>query len=157
MFRLVFTFSLMLMLAAASSAQSVRGSIAGVVTDAAHQPLGGAAVTLTEEATNKKRTAVSDSHGEFLVTALPPGAYQLQVEHAGYRAHRQSLALAVDQEFHVEVPLLAGNRTDTIEVTATRSMVKTDSAALGAAIENRNITGLPLDGRNFYELALLVP
>jgi len=157
MLRLLCTLPLILLLAANASAQSVRGSIAGVVTDSSHQPVTGATVTLTEEATNKKRSAVSDVHGEFLVTALPPGSYQLQVEHAGYRTHRQALTLAVDQEFQVEVPLLAGNRTDAIEVTATRAVVKTDSAALGALIENRNITGLPLDGRNFYELTLLAP
>ncbi|HVP49444.1 MAG TPA: carboxypeptidase regulatory-like domain-containing protein, partial [Bryobacteraceae bacterium] len=157
MLRLLCTVSLMLLLAANASPQSVRGSIAGTVTDASHQPIGGAAVTLTEEATNKKRSAVSDLHGEFLVTALPPGSYQLQVEHAGHRTHRQGLTLAVDQELHADVPLLAGNRTDAIVVTATRAMVKTDSAALGAAIENRKVTGLPLDGRNFYELTLLSP
>ena len=157
MLRLFSTLPLILLLAANSNAQSVLGSIAGVVTDSSHQPLNGAAITLTEEATNKKRSALSDPHGEFLVTALPPGNYQLQVEHTGYRTHRQALTLAVDQEFHIEVPLLAGNRTDSVEVTATRAMVKTDSAALGALIENRNITGLPLDGRNFYELTLLVP
>ena len=151
------TLSLILLLAGNASSQSVRGAIDGVVTDASHQAIGGAAVTLTEEATGRKRATVTDSHGEFLVTALTPGGYQLQVEHAAYRAYRQSLALALDQELHVEVPLLAGNRTDAIVVTAARAMVRTDSAALGAMIENRNVTGLPLDGRNFYELALLAP
>src|SRR5271169_870167 len=148
---------LLLLLAPGAMAQSVRGAISGVVTDASSKVILGATVTLTEEGTNRKRTAGTGGHGEFLVTALPPGIYRLEVEHAGYRKHVQTLTLAVDQEMHVEVPLLAGNRTDTIEVTAARAMVKTDSAALGAGIENRNITGLPLDGRNFYELALQVP
>ncbi|MBZ5596461.1 MAG: carboxypeptidase regulatory-like domain-containing protein [Acidobacteriia bacterium] len=157
MLRLFSTLSLILLLAGNASPQSVRGSIAGVVTDASHQPLAGAAISLTDDATNRKRATVSDPHGEFLVTGLPPGGYQLLVEHAGYRAYRQPLTLALDQEFRVDVPLLAGNRTDAIVVTATRTMVRTDSAALGTVIENRNIKGLPLDGRNFYELALLVP
>ncbi len=154
---LYFAIPILLLLAPGATAQSVRGAIAGVVTDASSKSIQGATVTLTEEATNRKRAAVTDGHGEFLVTALPPGGYRLEVGHAGYRTHVQTLTLAVDQEMHVEVPLLAGNRTDTIVVTAARSMVKTDSAALGTGIENRNITGLPLDGRNFYELALLVP
>jgi hypothetical protein len=154
---LYFAIPILLLLAPGATAQSVRGSIGGVVTDASSKQVQGASVTLTEEATNRKRTAVSGAHGEFLATALPPGSYRLDVEHVGYRKHVQKLALAVDQELHVEVPLLAGNRTDTIEVIAARAMLKTDSAALGTGIENRNITGLPLDGRNFYELALLVP
>jgi hypothetical protein len=157
MLRLSFTLSLTLLLAANSIAQSVRGSITGIVTDGAHQALSGATVTVIEQATNKKRATASDARGEFLVAALPAGEYQLQVEHAGYRTHWQPLTLAVDQELHLDVPLLDGNRTDAIVVTATPAMVKTDSAALGAVIENRNVTGLPLDGRNFYELALLTP
>ena len=139
-----------------SSAQSVRGSIGGTVTDASHQALRGAGVTLTDEATNKKREAATDARGEFLISLVPRGAYRLEVERDGYRKHVQLLALAVDQELRVDVPLLVGNRTETIEITALRTMVRTDSAALGTAIENRKITGLPLDGRNFYELALLI-
>jgi hypothetical protein len=140
-----------------SSGQSVRGSIGGTVTDASHKVLSGAGVTLTDEATNKKREAITDARGEFLISLVAPGAYRLEVERDGYRKHVQLLALAVDQELRVDVPLLAGNRTDTIDVTATRAMVRTDSAALGIVIDNRSITGLPLDGRNFYELVLLVP
>ncbi|HXI43657.1 MAG TPA: carboxypeptidase-like regulatory domain-containing protein, partial [Bryobacteraceae bacterium] len=138
-------------------AQSVRGSVGGTVTDASRKPLTGATITLTDDATNKSRTAEADAGGDFLVTGVPPGSYQLAVEKAGYRKYVLPLTLALDQELRVDVPLLAGNRTEAIVVTATRSMVKTDSAALGAVIENRNIAGLPLDGRNFYELALLVP
>ena len=154
---LYFALPMALMMAPGATAQSVRGAISGIVTDASSKEVQGATVTLTEEGTNRKRSAITGGHGEFLVTALSPGSYRLDVEHAGYRKHVQTLTLAVDQEMHVEVPLLAGNRTDTIEVTAARTMVKTDSAGLGTGIENRNVTGLPLDGRNFYELALLVP
>ena len=140
-----------------SSAQSVRGSIGGTVTDASHLAVGGAGITLTDEATNKKRQAVTDARGEFLISLVSPGTYRLEVERDGYRKHEQLLALEVDQELRVDVPLLAGNRTETIDVTATRAIVRTDSAALGTVIDNRSITGLPLDGRNFYELALLIP
>ncbi len=145
------------MAVAHSSAQSIRGSIGGTVTDASHLAMGGAGITLTDEATNKERQAVTDARGEFLISLVPPGAYRLEVERDGYRKHVQHLALEVDQELRVDVPLLAGNRTETIDVTATRAMVRTDSAALGTVIDNRSITGLPLDGRNFYELALLIP
>jgi hypothetical protein len=145
------------LLAASAGAQTVRSSIGGTVTDVSHQALSGAAVTLTDDATNEKRSKVTDAHGEFLIPTLAPGGYHLEIEHAGYRKYVQPLTLALDQELRVDAPMLAGNRTETIEVTAKRAMVKTDSAAMGALIENRNIVGLPLDGRNFYDLALLVP
>jgi hypothetical protein len=148
---------LLLDLGSPASAQTIRGSIGGTVTDASHNPVDRAAITLTEAATNKKRSAVANARGEFLVPTLPPGNYNLDVEQAGYRNYIQQVTLGLDQELHVEVMLLSGNRTDTVEVTAVRTMVKTDSAAMGTLIENRNVTGLPLDGRNFYELALLVP
>lgn len=138
-------------------AQSVRGSIGGAVTDASQKALTGATITLTDDATNKTRTAETDARGDFLVTGVPPSRYQLAVAKAGYRKYVLPLTLALNQELRVDVPLLAGDHVDTIEVTATRIALRTDSAAMGTVIENRNITGLPLDGRNFYELALLVP
>ncbi len=153
----LFVLFLSALLTPRSGAQTISGSIGGTVTDAAQKPVSGAVVTLTEGATAKKRSAVTDARGEFLVPTLPPGRYQLEVEHAGYGKNVQQLTLALDQEFRIDVPLLPGNRTDTVEVTAARPVVKTDSAAMGTLIENRNVVGLPLDGRNFYELALLVP
>src|SRR5690242_10922156 len=140
-----------------SDAQTVRGSIGGTVRDPSNTPVAGAAVTITEDGTSRKRSTESDTRGEFLVSLVPPGAYHLEVDRAGFRKHIQALTLEVNQELHVDVPLLAGDHIDTVVVTATRSLVKTDSAALGAVIDNRNITGLPLDGRNFYELTLLIP
>ena len=148
---------LAVLFALSSPAQTVRGSIGGAVTDSSRHALADAAVTLTEDATNRKHAAVTDARGEFLIPSLPPGSYQLEVMHPGYGGHSQRLILALDQELRVDVPMLAGNRTETIEVTATRAMVKTDSAAMGTVIDNRSIIGLPLDGRNFYQLALLVP
>src|ERR1700694_4528301 len=112
-----------------SAAQSVRGSISGTVTDPGRKPLTGATITLTEESTNKKRTAVSGSQGEFFITLVSPGIYQLEIDHAGYRKYVQPLILAVNQELHVTAPLLPGTRTEQIVVTAPRSMVRTDSAA----------------------------
>jgi len=155
---ILFTIFVLALLVARSDAQSVRGSIGGTVTDASHKALANATITLTEQGTNRKRAVTTDSQGEFLVPQVPPGEFQLDVEAIGFRKHVQQLTLAVDQELHVEVPLLSASAAiDTILVTATRAMVKTDSAALGAVIDNRNIIGLPLDGRNFYELALLAP
>ena len=152
-----FTLGVALLWTSYCPAQSVRGSVGGTVADASQKPLTGATITLIDDATNKARTAESDARGDFLVTGVAPGSYQLTVEKAGYRKYVLPLTLALNQELRADVPLLAGNRTEAIVVTATRSMLKTDSAALGTVIENRSITGLPLDGRNFYELALLVP
>jgi len=146
-----------LLLQAAARAQSIGGTITGVVTDAAYQPISGAAVQLTEEDTNRRRSALTDAQGGFTISGLPPGGYRIDAERDGYRKYLQRLVLQVDQELQIEIPLLPGQRTDSVEVTAARGLLRTESATLGGVIDNRQITGLPLDGRNFFELSLLLP
>ncbi len=138
-------------------AQSLRGSIGGEVTDTAKKPVSGASVALVQQETSKRRTAVTGAQGEFQLTLLPPGTYRLEVDSSGYRRHVQTLILDLDQEIRVTVPLLAGKNSEQVTVTGTRSLVRPDSAAVGGVIDNRQVQGLPLDGRNFYELSLLLP
>ena len=147
----------LLLLQAAVRAQSIGGTITGVVTDAAYQPISGAPVQLTAEDTNRRRTVVTDPRGGFTISNLPPGQYRIEADREGYRKHVQRLALEVDQELQIEIPLLAGQRTDSVQVTAARGLLRTESAMLGSVIGNSQITGLPLDGRNFFELSLLLP
>ncbi len=156
--RSTLTLWLLLVLAAVPGhAQSLKGSISGDVEDAASRPVAGASVALIHEETGKNRAATSDARGGFTMSLLPPGVYRLEVERAGYRKHVQRLVLLVNQEVRVEVPLLPGSVTEQVEVTAQRPLLKTESVALGAVIDNRQVTDLPLDGRNFFELSLLAP
>jgi hypothetical protein len=145
------------LLQAAVQAQSAGGVITGVVTDAARQPIANVTVQLTESETGRRRSALSDSQGGFTISNLPPGDYHIEAEREGYRKQVQQLALQLNQEMQVEIPLVAGQRTETVEVTAVRGLLRTESAALGGVIDNRQITGLPLDGRNFFELSPLLP
>lgn len=146
-----------LLFQAAAHAQSLGGTITGVVTDAAYQPIPNAAVQLTQVETNRRRSAVTDSQGGFTISSLPPGEYRIEAERAAYRKHVQQITLLLNQEIQIEIPLVAGQRTDSVQVTAVRGLLRTESAALGSVIDNRQITGLPLDGRNFFELSLLLP
>jgi outer membrane receptor protein involved in Fe transport len=146
-----------LLLQTAARAQSAGGAITGVVTDAAYQPIANASVQLTQVETNRRRNAVTDTQGGFTIANLPPGEYRIEAERDGYRKHVQPLALQLNQEMQIEIPLVGGQRTETVQVTAVRDLLRTESAALGGVIENRQITGLPLDGRNFFELSLLLP
>ena len=147
-----------ILLAAASLyAQTTRGSIGGQITDAAKKPVSSAAVALVNQETNQKRTAISGPRGDFLITLLDPGTYRLQVDAPGYRSHVQDLVLDLNQEIRVEVPLLPGKTTEQVTVSATRTLLRTNSVAVGGVIDNRQVQGLPLDGRDFYELSLLLP
>jgi outer membrane receptor protein involved in Fe transport len=146
-----------LLLPAAIQAQSSGGAITGVVTDAAWQPIANASVQLTEAETDRRRSVLTDSEGGFTISNLPPGDYRIEAEREGYRKQVQQLTLQLNQEMQLEIPLVAGQRTDTVEVTAAPGLLRTETAALGGVIDNRQITGLPLDGRDFFELSLLLP
>ncbi|MBL8221493.1 MAG: TonB-dependent receptor, partial [Bryobacterales bacterium] len=152
--------SLLSLLAAASAlcfGQNLRGVVTGIVSDPQAKPLGGVGVELVQEQTGKRRAAATSPSGKFTFSALPPGEYRLEASRDGFRKHAERFTLQVNQELRTDFAMTAGQRTDTVEVTATRDVLKTENAALGAVVENRQVRGLPLDGRNFYELTLLVP
>ncbi|MCP5116038.1 MAG: TonB-dependent receptor plug domain-containing protein [bacterium] len=140
-----------------ASAQTLRGRIGGFVTDEAGSVIPGARVRLVDQDTNRERRSASDPDGQFLVVQLEPGRYMMEVERDGYRRHEQELVLLTNQELRVEVPLVEGRVRERVVVRAARSVLKTDSARMGGVIENHLVRGLPLDGRNFLELSLLLP
>jgi outer membrane receptor protein involved in Fe transport len=137
--------------------QSPGATITGVVTDADYQPIANAAVQLTAAETGRSRSVLTDSQGGFTFSNLPPGEYRIEAGREGYRTYVQQFSLHLNQEAQIEIPLLAGQRTETVQVTAAPGLLRTESAALGGVIDNRQITGLPLDGRDFFELSLLLP
>lgn len=139
-----------------ASAQTTSGTIAGVVTAPDGRAQAGAKVTLTRADTGAERSADASVRGEFVFALLPAGEYRLMVRASGQAEYERRIQLLVNQEVRIEVGLVA-QRRDVTEVTEVRSLLKPDSASLGATIDNRLVTGLPLDGRNFLDLSLLVP
>ncbi len=137
--------------------QTPRALLRGRVTDTSRAPLVGAQISLVHQDTNEKRSTGSGIDGEFVLSLLPPGTHRLEVEMTGYKKYIQQFSLQVNQELRVDIPLEIGTLTQEIVVTAPSTPLKRDSASLGAVIENRQISGLPLDGRNFLELSLLIP
>jgi hypothetical protein len=148
---------LSLLLAAPVLAQTHRASLRGTVYDPNGAVIQGASVTLTNVATNESRTTTSNDKGEYTIASLPAGVYQFDVEKAPFVKFSSRVELLVNQvgreDATLQVPGTSGNFVD----VPFEAGLKKDSPSLGAVIENRQITGLPLDGRNFYELSLLVP
>ncbi len=140
-----------------ASAQSLQGSISGRVTDASKKPLANADVILVQEETNRERAVKTGSNGEFVILLLPAGTYRIEADSPGYRRSSRRVVLGVNQEINIELPMLPEMSSERMEVTAEAGLLKTESATLSTVISNREITNLPLDGRNFYELTLLVP
>ena len=140
-----------------TQAQNLWGSVGGQITDAHQAPIVKTMVTLTHVETNRTRSMISEPRGRVFFSLLPPGSYRMTVEHDGFRKHVALFDLRVNQRVYIQIELQPGSPDEEVVVIADQAELQRDSAAMGAVIENHQITGLPLDGRNFYELSLLLP
>ena len=156
-FRILFLVVLSLALHLVVSAQTHRASLRGTIYDATGAAIPGAEIKLTNVATGETRTITSGDGGEYTISAISPGAYELQVRQPGFKTYASRFELLVNQNRREEVTLDVGHPDIALVDSTFDANVKQDTASLGTVIENRQVTGLPLDGRNFFELSLLVP
>jgi hypothetical protein len=139
------------------NAQTYRGTVRGIVRDPSEALVPGAEIKLTNRATNETRTAQTNYDGEYSISSLRPGEYRVEIAAQGFVTSELNVNVSVDQQIRVDAVLkVAGADAHVVSEAGTNDL-KQDSAALGTVIENKQVTGLPLDGRNFYELTLLVP
>ena len=148
---------LFFVLAFGAFAQTWRGSIAGIVSDASQARVPALEVALTQEETNRKRVIRTDAQGEYTFNSLPPGKYRLEIAKENFRNHTAELMLAVNESARLDVVLTVAGRNTGAEVHGVAAPLKTEATSLGAVIDHRSVRQLPLDGRNFYELSLLAP
>ena len=152
-----FSLLLIALLTSSLSAQTQRASLRGTVYDPNGAVIRGAQIQLTNIATEESRTVVSGDEGQYAISPLDPGVYRIEVQATNFVKHAERITVLVNQDQRLNVSLLVGN-PDVVEVDSTfDAPAKKDSASLGTVIDNRQVSGLPLDGRNFYELSLLVP
>ncbi len=140
---------LVLLVASVLGAQTIRSAITGTVVP-------GAEVRILHLETGAERTLTAGKAGTFQFALLLPGEYRISVAATGYTPYQQTLRLLINQEVRLDIDLDMQTK-DVAEVTASRGLLAQDSASLGTTLDNRLITSLPLDGRNFLELSLLTP
>ncbi len=138
-------------------AQIHRGVIRGRLTDVNGSAIPGATVNAIQTETGATQTTTTNNKGEYAFTQLQPGAYQVELEKSGFDKHVIKAELKINQELRLDQAMKVAGLQQTVEIIAPRTPLKKDSAAQGNIIENQQITGLPLDGRNFQELVLLIP
>jgi hypothetical protein len=139
-------------------AQTHRATVRGQVSDANGQSVAGAQIRLVHLGTNETRIIAAGAAGEFVLSQLLPGPYRLEIESTGYGKYSREFELQVNRIQRLDVTLEVGPLpVEVVNVTDALPPLQKDSAAIGTVIENRQVVGLPLDGRNFYELSLLVP
>jgi hypothetical protein len=139
---------------AVADAQTHRGMVRGRVTDSAGRSVADAHVSAVRTDTNDRREVTSDADGAFVLAELPPGPYRLVVEAGGHKMHVEELTLEVNQARRADVRLQLGELTERVEVVAPRTALRRDGS-MGTVVDNAQIVGLPLDGRNVLELTLL--
>jgi hypothetical protein len=138
-------------------AQEHRASIRGMVVDPSLKGVSNVDVRVSREETGESRRVKTDEGGRFTLPELAPGIYRVNVEQPGFGPFVARVELAMNQEYWLQVPLQLGTVLQAVDVTAPFVPVDRDTPAVHTFIDERTITELPLDGRNFLELALLAP
>ncbi len=138
-------------------AQTTTGSIVGVVTDPSGAAVPDATVTVTNEGTGiAVLRLTTDTSGNYVATALPPGRYSVTVEARGFKKSvSPGINLSVQDRLGVNVTLEVGQVSETVEVVGAAPALQTDSSYLGQVVESQRIVDLPLNGRYFTRLAVL--
>src|SRR5882724_2411142 len=151
--------TLLVLLIAAAVSASPTGSIVGTVKDPSGAAITGAKLTLTNRSTNAKMEAVSDNNGGFQFLQLAPAVYSLDVESQGFKkVTEHSILVQVAQITHVDVALEIGSVTQVVEVSsAATPLLETDRSTLSNVVDSQVISNMPLNARQYLDLALLTP
>src|ERR1700685_4582243 len=140
------------------AAQSTGGRIRGTVSDPSGAAVVSAKVTLINEATNVSRDVDTGSNGDYLLNEVPIGSYEIDVTQQGFKKYvRKGIALDLNEVISIDITLQLGTTAETVEVTGAPPVVDTTSTQLGAVVNERASTQLPLNQRDVYQLLQLQP
>jgi hypothetical protein len=138
--------------------QAIYGSIYGQVTDQSGAAVPNATITVTDESKGTSVQATSGASGEYLVEHLIPDVYDISVGAAGFRTQQNNgLQISADTSPKVDFKLEVGTASETVSVTAAMPVLKTDRADVAKVFDQRTVSDLPIAGRNFASLELLIP
>jgi hypothetical protein len=136
------------------NAQTTYGSIVGTARDTSGAVIVGAKVTVTNVGTAVKTTQETNGVGAYSFNTLFPGAYTIHAEMQNFKSvDIQNIQLQVDQTLRYDLAMELGQVSQSVVVNETLATLNTDTADVGEVIENRQVTDLPLNGRNFVQLA----
>jgi Carboxypeptidase regulatory-like domain/TonB dependent receptor len=151
--RILIIFSLTVV---SAFAQTETGRIIGTLTDTSGAVIPGATVTLTHVQTNRETVATTDDTGRYVSIPLAIGNYRVAVERAGFKkVIRSGITLQVGETAVLDFKLEVGELTQQVEVTSDAPLLETTEASQGQVIDSRRIVDLPLNGRDYLDLALV--
>ena len=141
-----------------ADAQTITGTITGIVRDASGGVLPGTTITMTHVGTGRVESTVSDTEGRYASGPLSIGDYRVEASLPGFKSAVQSaVTLTISDVARVDFTLEVGTVAESIEVVANASLVDSNTSALGKLVDNRRIAELPLNTRNVYSLIFLTP
>ena len=134
------------------------GSFSGTVSDKAGAVVSAATVKVTSQGTGVSRVATTDDSGHYLIPLLPVAFYTIRVESPGFQpTEQQDVRLQVDEHREIDFTLAPASVSSTVQVNATEVAVETANPTLGQVITSEEVADLPLNGRDFVQLATLTP
>lgn len=156
--QLALVLLVVILTAARAGAQQDAATVTGEVTDPSGAVVPGATITVTNVGTGIALTTVTNGSGLYTLSGLRPGDYTLMIELQGFsRFARTGLTLQVAQVVRLDARLQTGNLTEAVEVSAATPLLQTTNSSRGSVIDERKIVDLPLNGRDYNQLALLSP
>src|ERR1044071_2334090 len=146
----------LLLATATVAAQTPSAGVTGCVMEATGALITGATIKVTNLDTNISQQTVSNEAGDFVIPYLNPARYALEAQATGFRTYkREAFTLVVNQTLRLDIRLEVGATSETVIVTDTPAALNTETGARGEVTTKDEIAELPLDGRNFSDLALL--
>ena len=143
--------------APATFAQITSATISGTTKDQTQAVLPGVDVVVKNVDTGLTRSVITDAKGNFTIPGLPPGTYETRASLAGFGTALERVTLAVAQEAGLNLTLKVSATAESVTVVGVSALVDTRSAAMSAVVTEKTISELPLNGRNYIDLALLQP
>src|SRR6266404_1706007 len=138
-------------------AQAPTGSVSGTVTDEQGAVIANAKVVITNKETGVAHEAVSAANGSYSAVALPAGVYGVRVEAPGFSSRERAATVAVGSSTRVDFQMKIGSTKDTVTVEAASAQINYDTHTVQGVIQHESIEDLPLNGRNYLQLAKLEP
>ncbi len=137
--------------------QTNLAALGGSVLDAQSKPISSARVRLQSKETGAARETLSSTDGQFELSSVQPGEYDLEIAAPGFATAKRPVRLEVGQQARMDFALNVGTAQEKLEIVGQADMLKTSDASLGEVVESKSIKELPLNGRMLLDLALTVP
>jgi hypothetical protein len=154
----VYTLLFAVLLACPGLAQQETATIVGEVKDPAGAVVPKAQITITNVETNVGLRTETNDQGLYAVTSLKPGLYSVAVEKPGFKKFvRSGITLQVNQTVRIDLSMQIGDLSTVVEITEAAALLETETSSRGSVIDQKKIVDLPLNGRDYNQLALLSP